>query len=103
MLNSSDYETIFHLVLIQTVFYIIYIFNCICDGTIYGRGKTQYMLWESIFTNCIYYVIMFVLWRKGIWIPTLDGVAMMFGVGMAFDMIPTLLLYLYLLKKESVQ
>ena len=38
VLNSDAYQTIFHVVLISSAFYIMYIFNCICDGTIYGRG-----------------------------------------------------------------
>ena len=103
VLNSDAYETIFFVVLIQSGFYIMYIFNCICDGTIYGRGKTHYMLWESIFTNGIYYVTMFILWKTGVWVPTLTGIALMFGIGMAIDLIPTFGCYLYLLKKEQVK
>ena len=103
VLNSDAYETIFYVVLIQSGFYIAYIFNCVCDGTIYGRGKTHYMLWESIFTNGIYYVTMFILWKTGVWTPTLTGIALMFGIGMAIDLIPTLCCYIYLLKKENVK
>ena len=103
VLNTSAFETVFYVVLIQSGFYIIYIFNCILDGTIYGRGKTHYMLWESIFTNGIYYVIMFILWITKVWIPTLTGIALMFGIGMAIDFIPTLGCYLYLLKKEGTK
>ncbi len=100
VLNSDGYDKIYTVVLIQSVFYIIYIYNCIFDGTIYGRGKTGYMLIESICTNGIYYVFMFVIWKLGIWIPSLNGIALMFGVGMAFDLIPTVGCYLYLRKKE---
>ena len=103
VLNSSDYETIYYVVLIQSGFYVAYIFNCICDGTIYGRGKTIYMLIESIFTNGIYYVTMYILWKTGAWVPTLTGIALMFGIGMAIDLIPTIGCYVYLLHKEQVK
>lgn len=103
VLNSDAYETIFYVVLIQSGFYIAYIFNCICDGTIYGRGKTIYMLIESIFTNGLYYVTMFILWKTGVWVPTLTGIALMFGIGMAIDLIPTLGCYIYLLHIEQVK
>ena len=103
VLNSDAYETVFYLVLIQAGFYIAYIYNCICDGTIYGRGKTHYMLIESIFTNGVYYVIMFILYKTGVWVPTLTGIALMFGIGMAIDPIPTIGCYIYLLKKEDVR
>lgn len=103
VLNSDAYETIFYLVLIQSGFYIGYIYNCICDGTIYGRGKTHYMLWESIFTNGIYYVTMFILYKTGVWLPTLNGIALMFGIGMAIDLLPTIGLYIYLIHKEEIK
>lgn len=103
VLNSDAYETIYYIVLIQSGFYVAYIFNCICDGTIYGRGKTHYMLWESLFTNGIYYVIMFILWKTEVWVPTLTGIALMFGIGTALDLLPTLGCYLYLLHKEQVK
>lgn len=103
VLNDSEVDTIVYVVLIQSGFYIGYIFNCICDGTIYGRGKTQYMLIESICTNCIYYVLMFILWKTGVFVPTLTSISLMFGIGMAVDLIPTFGCYLYLLKKENIQ
>ena len=103
VLNTDAYETVYHVVLIQSGFYVAYIFNCVFDGTIYGRGKTQYMLIESLATNGIYYVTMFVLWKAGVFVPTLTSIALMFGIGTALDLIPTILCYLYLLKKEKVR
>ncbi len=103
VLNASEYETVYYVVLIQSGFYIAYIFNCVFDGTIYGRGKTQYMLIESIATNGIYYLTMFILWKVGVFVPTLTSIALMFGVGTALDLIPTFACYLYLLKKEGVK
>lgn len=102
VLNVSSYETIIYIVLIQSGFYVIYMFNCILDGTIYGRGKTSYMLIQSLFTNSIYYVIMFVLWKVGVFEPTLLSISLMFGIGMAVDLIPTIGTYIYLLKKEKI-
>ena len=103
VLNTDAYETVFYVVLIQSGFYIAYIFNCVFDGTIYGRGKTQYMLIESIATNGIYYVTMFILWKSGVFEPTLTSIALMFGIGTALDLIPTIACYLYLLKKEQIK
>lgn len=99
VLNVNEYQTVYNIVLIQSIFYIIYIYNCIFDGTIYGRGKTEYMLIESIFTNSLFYTTMFVLYKKVIWIPTLNSISLMFGVGMAIDLIPTLYCYKLLKKK----
>lgn len=100
VLNVSEYQTVFNIVLIQSSFYIIYIYNCILDGTIYGRGKTNYMLIESIFTNLTFYTAMYVLYRNGLWIPTLKSISIMFGVGMAIDLLPTI--YCYRLLKRKI-
>ena len=100
VLNTESYKDIFNVVLIQTPFYIIYIFNCVLDGCIYGRGKTHYMLIESLFTNGIYYTLMFILWQTKVFTPTLRNIALMFGVGMAIDLMPTIVCYLYLIKQK---
>lgn len=100
--NVNSYETVVYIVLIQSGFYVLYMFNCILDGTIYGRGKTSYMLIQSLFTNGIYYVIMFILWKSGAFEPTLLSISLMFGIGMAVDLIPTIGTYIYLLKKENI-
>ncbi|MCQ2794791.1 MAG: multidrug transporter [Bacilli bacterium] len=101
VLNSDAYETIFHIVLIQTGFYIAFIYNYLLDGIIYGRGKTYLMLIQTIVTNGTYYVIMFSLWKAGIFIPTLDGIALMFGGGMLLDFLATIATYIYMIKKDN--
>lgn len=103
VLNAAEYETVVYVTLIQSPFYIAYIFNCIFDGTIYGRGKTLYMLIQSLATNTLFYGVMFILWKVGVFQPTLTGIALMFGAGTALDLIPTILCYVYLLKKEEVK
>lgn len=102
VLNSGSCEKVLRVALLSTPFYLVYIFNCVFDGTIYGRGRTEYMLYESLFTNGLYYTAMYFLWRGGRWIPTLDGIALMFGFGMAFDLLPTLWCYFHLLKQENI-
>ena len=37
------------------------------------------------------------------WVPTLDGIALMFGAGMAVDLIPTVGCYRHLLRKERIK
>lgn len=103
VMNSPEYNSIFYIVLIQVGFYILYIINCIFDGTIYGRGKTKYMLIQSLFTNGIYYVTMFILWKTNVFIPTLTSISLMFGIGIAIDLLPTIGCYIFLLKKNNLK
>ena len=57
------------------------------------------MLFESVVTNIIYYGGAFILYLCGVWEATLIGIALLFGIGNAFDAIVSLIAYAFLLKK----
>lgn len=104
VMNAIEYETVYKIVLIETGFYMTFLFNsCIFDSTFYGLGKTNYMLIQSMCIDGFYYGIMFILYLFGIFVPTLLGICLMFGIGMALDFVPTLILYIRLLKKENIK
>lgn len=104
VMNVQDYQTVFNIVLIETGFYLTYLFNnAIFDSTFYGLGKTNYMLIQSLFVNLIYYSICFVLYLTGVFVPTLLGICLMFGIGVLLDFIPTSILYVYYLKKNNIK
>jgi hypothetical protein len=60
------------------------------------------MLFESVVTNTVYYGAAFILYAAGVWTPTLMGIALLFGIGNAFDSIVSLAAYLYLLGKPKL-
>lgn len=60
------------------------------------------MLFESVVTNTLYYGTFFVLYLTGVWTPTLLGIALMFGVGNAFDSVVSGVAYRWFLKKEKI-
>lgn len=104
VMNVSDYETVFNITLIETGFYITYLFNsCIFDSTFYGLGKTHYMLIQSLCIDLFYYGTMFVLYLTDVFVPTLTGICLIFGIGMAVDFIPTMILYIRMLRKEKIK
>ena len=104
VMNVKEYETVFDIVLIQTGFYLTFLFNnSIFDSTFYAVGKTNYMLIQSICINVFYYGGMFVLYQKGIFVPSLFSISLMFGVGMALDCVPTMILYKRLLWKMNLK
>ena len=101
VLNYSDVDKLFKLVMILFGFYVLYAIQNVFDATFYGLGKTKYMLFESIVTNSIYYGTAFILWKCGVWSPTLTSIALLFGIGIAFDAVVSFLAYIYLLKKDK--
>ncbi|HRT82730.1 MAG TPA: hypothetical protein P5127_06175, partial [Oscillospiraceae bacterium] len=104
IMNVASYEQVYRIVLIQTAFYLTFLFNsCIFDSTFYGLGKTQYMLIQSICIDGFYYGFMFVLYLTKVFVPSLLGISIMFGLGMLLDFVPTMFLYLRMLNKKGIK
>ncbi len=102
ILGFDDVDKLFSLVMILVGFYVLYAVQNVFDSTFYGLGKTNYMLFESVITNTIYYGIAFAFYTLGIWTPTLIGIALLFGIGNAFDSIVSLIAYTFMLRKEKI-
>ena len=102
VLGFSDVDKLFTLVMILLGFYVLYAIQNVFDATFYGLGKTNYMLFESIVTNTVFYGGAFILYLAGVWTPTLIGIALLFGIGNVFDSIVSLGAYIYLLKREKI-
>lgn len=100
VLNFNDVNKLFNLVMVLLGFYILYAFQNVFDATFYGLGKTNYMLFESVVTNIVYYGICFVLYITNVFEPTLIGIALMFGIGNAFDSIVSYIAYRHLIKRK---
>ena len=100
ILNFDEVDKLFNLVMILLGFYVIYAFQNVFDATFYGRGKIGYMLFESIVTNTVYYGLFYILYLTGKWIPTLTGIALMFGFGNAFDSIVSGVAYWHFRKRN---
>jgi hypothetical protein len=50
----------------------------------------------------VYYGIAFVLYVTHLWTPSLTGIALLFGLGNAFDSVVSLAAFVHLLKKERI-
>lgn len=102
VLQFSDVDKLYNLVMVLLGFYVLYALQNVFDCEFYGLGKTNYMLFKSIVTNSIYYGIAFALYLAGKWTPTLMSIALLFGVGNAFDSIVSGGAFAYLLKKKKI-
>ena len=102
ILQFTDVDKLVKLVLVLVGFYILYAFQNVFDSIFYGLGKTNYMLFESVVTNTVYYGIAFILYLTGVWTPSLIGIALLFGIGNAFDSIVSLGAFVFLLKREKI-
>lgn len=103
VMGIDDSAPIKRLALLMIGFYIVFSFNNVIDSYFYGIGRTDLMLYQSLSVNIIFYGAAYWAYKAGLFIPTLDGIAIMFGLGMTFDAIITLALYLWLRKQQIPQ
>ena len=104
VLKIDQPETVLEIMLVQTAFYIVFMFNYgVLDSTIKGLGITRYMLYQSIIVDIGYYTAVFVLYLNGIVQMTLLNISLVFGIGMVIDMLPTVWLYLKALKQHDIR
>jgi len=69
--------------------YILLALNLITDSIFYGVGKTRYMAYQAILTNGTVYVVAFIAYLTGSWIPTFTSIMILFGIGILIDSILT--------------
>ena len=101
-LQFSDVDKLYNLVMLLLGFYVLYALQNVFDCEFYGLGKTNYMLFESVVTNTLYYGTAFILYLCGSWTPTLTGIALLFGIGNVFDSIVSGGAFAFLLKKKNI-
>ena len=104
VMGISDYQPIYQLSLLMVGFYIVFAFNNVIDSYFYGIGRTDLMLYQSLIVNIIFYGAAFYAYQIGWFIPDLESIAIMFGLGMTFDAFITFVLYGYIrIKERNIQ
>jgi len=102
VMNVGSYQNVVRVVIISFGFYIIFAYNNIIDSIFYGLGRTDLMLYQSLLVNTIFYGGLYVAFKLGLFAPTLDRIAIMFGVGMAIDSIITFVMYWILSRRNRL-
>ncbi|HHB1586606.1 TPA: MATE family Na+-driven efflux transporter [Vibrio metschnikovii] len=102
VMGIENPESITSLVWLMVGFYVIFSLNNVIDSYFYGIGRTDLMLYQSLIVNTLFYGCAFVLYQIGIFVPTLERIAIMFGLGITADALITWVLYLALRSKMSM-
>ena len=96
VMNVQETETVFHIILYSLIFYVLFAYNNILDSILYGAGRTDLMLYQSLIVNILIFGSSYVLFQIGIFKPTLYKIIFLFGSAIAFDTIITFLIFYYL-------
>jgi len=102
VMNVDNANEVYYLALISMVFYVFFAYNNVIDSIFYGLGKTNYMLFQSLVINIVFYGLMFILYITGVYQPTLTKIALMFAGGTALDSVLTFFMFWWMLKKKNI-
>ena len=81
------------LALFMIGFYILFAFDNLLDSYFYGVGRTDLVMYQSLFVGVVFYGSAFVLYQQGYFIPTLKSTALLFGLGIMADTLVTVILF----------
>lgn len=98
----DNYQDIFSIIIKLWPFYIAYSLCIIPDSIFIGKGKTQYNVINSILVNFVYYGIWFILYITNSIQFNMLTIIMMFGFGMVFHLIISVVELLVFDKKNSL-
>ena len=102
-LEGDFLQSVLKLSYISIIFHVIFAYNNIIDSYFYGIGRTDLMLYQSLFVNIIFYGIAYILFRIGFYNPTLFKITIMFGIGMVIDSAFTFIQYFRYVKFRPIQ
>lgn len=102
IMQISNYEDVFFIAIISVGFYVLFAYNNVIDSIFYGLGKTNYMLFQSLIINTLFYGAAFILYQTGVFVPSLTLIALMFATGTALDSILTMGMYVWMLREQNI-
>lgn len=88
-MGSPEADRVVDLALLMLLFYAVFALNHVLDSYFYGIGRTDLMLYQSLFVSIVYYGSAFLAYRAGYFVPDLQGIAFLFGGGILIDSIVT--------------
>ena len=103
ILNVSNSQEIFSLLLLLLPGYVAFAYSQIWDSYFYGIGKTDYILYRSIFMNSVYYGTFYILYRQDIFVPSLESISYMFSGGLVVGSCITYLQFQFITRKKIKQ
>lgn len=99
--NLSNAEEIFAITIKLVPFYIAYTGSSIIDSIFIGLGKTAYNMINSLLVNLVYYGVFYGLYLARAIVFDMDSIILMFGFGMVFHFIISLVEEKVFQKREA--
>ena len=92
---AVDATAVLNIVYPALGFYFAYIASAFIDAWFISKGKTIYIMINSMFGNLVYYGIVYILFKQGVFTQNMGFVIMMFGCGLLVHLLVSIGLYLF--------
>jgi len=100
VIDMDDPSAVLDILYKSVPFYVAYAFSVILQSVLISVGKTNYIFYECLFVNFVYYGIVYGLFLAGVFTASMDFIILMFGIGLVVCLIIDVLLYIY--SKKSI-
>ena len=99
---AVDSNQIMPIVMMSIPFYLTYIVSAFIDAWFISKGKTVYNMIISLIVNIVYYGIIYILFKNGVFTMNMNFIIYMFGGGMLVHMGLSIVLYNLEIKRINI-
>ena len=100
IMQLKDFTLITSIIKVSTIFYLFYMISLVIDNIFIAQNQSKYLFYISLIVNLIYYPIVYYLVKINFFIPSINFICYMFGIGILIHMILSIL-FLYLSIKSK--
>lgn len=101
VLNYDNYLEINKIVNLLFGFYICFALSSVIDAFLISEGRIGLFLLQTIIVNGTVYPIYFILYKLNVWIPDVNSIAIMFGIGLVVHLIVIGILFIIMVKLDD--
>ena len=95
VIGMEDPSAVLDILYKSVPFYVAYALSVIIQSVLISVGKTNYIFYECLFVNFVYYGMVYGLFLAGVFTASMDFIILMFGVGLVVCLVIDTALYLY--------
>ena len=95
VIGMEDPSAVLDILYKSVPFYVAYALSVIIQSVLTSVGKTNYIFYECLFVNFVYYGVVYGLFLAGVFAASMDFIILMFGAGLVVCLVIDMILYLY--------
>ena len=99
IIGMEDPSAVLDILYKSVPFYVAYALSVILQAVLISVGRTDYIFYECLFVNFVYYGIVYGLFLAGVFTASMDFIILMFGIGLVVCLVIDVMLYTHSKKR----